>query len=500
MQLLTNGYFYSLNKNNDIYKAILIDRDKIVDCFFNIPTISDVEQIDLHNKFIFPGFIDAHTHFVETGILSLGADLSLTNTVNDAIQLLKMTKPIDGIIIGYNFDQYNYDEKREFTYKELNSVSKTTPLFILRKDGHSCYLNEIAFNLLKLNPKTVGIITKNNKFCGILRGQANSIASKFFKSQIKNDGKIIAFYKAAELAINKGVTTVHAMLGDAKNDLSDLLLYENIKNELHIKIIPYPQVFDIEKVAKLGYNLIGGCLLVDGSFGSHTAALMSSYADSPGNGVLYHSDSFWYNFFMNAEKKHIRVAVHSIGDRAILQILNAIEMAKQKHSKSNLQHIIIHFELTPDYILDKARELDVQLVMQPVFEYIWGGKGKMYEQVLGKERIMQTNRFRSILQRGLLVAGSSDAYVTPIDPLLGIYSAVNHPNPDEKISKLEALRMFTTNAAEVSGDENNLGKIDKEYIANLVVLAENPLATERIDKIKIEQVFINGMGLVLRGV
>jgi hypothetical protein len=126
--------------------------------------------------------------------------------------------------------------------------------------------------------------------------------------------------------------------------------------------------------------------------------------------------------------------------------------------------------------------------MQPAYEYFWGGEGRMYDVRLGPDRRKRTNPLKTLLNKGLTIAGGSDSDVTPMDPLLGIHGAVNHPNPEERISPYEALKMFTINGAKGVFQEDIKGSIEVNKYADLVLLNASPLDVdaENIKEIEVE--------------
>jgi predicted amidohydrolase YtcJ len=138
--------------------------------------------------------------------------------------------------------------------------------------------------------------------------------------------------------------------------------------------------------------------------------------------------------------------------------------------------------------------------MQPTFEYLWGGPEGMYASRLG-ERWRRTNRLRQILDAGLRVAGGSDANVTPPDPLLGLHAAVNHPNHAQRITREEALRMMTLDAAWAAFNEQRHGSLEAGKEASFVVLDEDPLSVpaERIKDIRVLETWSKGRRVHLAG-
>lgn len=486
MRLFHNAIFYQPSPEEPVCQAMLVDDRKIIEMYPEKPDLSGIETVDLQSAYVYPGFIDTHTHSFEGGLYLLGVDLGKVVDLNDVFQLLAAAKPLSGKIIAFNFDENRIAEKRFPTAAELDRIYPDIPVLLRRIDGHSCVINSCA--ALKINwEKSLPV-----GFSGLLRGSWNSQASHWFHLDLDDETILLAYSKAAELGASNGYTTIHTMVGDIRSSQSHYPLIQDNSSRFPLEYILYPQNFNLEQALEFGSSRIGGCLLADGSFGSHTAALHLPFSDQPDHkGSLYHSDEFWLKFIRSAHIAGLQVAVHCIGDRAIDQILKCYETVQLENPK-DLRHEIIHNELTSDPMLDREKRAGVSAVMQPRFDSLWAGPGGLYEKVLGKERTLSTNRLQSIYQRKILLTGGSDWYITELDPLLGIHSAVNLHNPAERLNPRQAIEIYTTNAARLSFDENRLGRLAKDYQADFVCLEKDILTTENIADIPVKSVFKAG--------
>lgn len=490
MKLFHNATFFTMIAEDDILEAILVDDDGIIiDVYRDLPILpSEIEYVDLQNCFVYPGFIDTHTHSFEGGLYNLAANLSHVCSFKELFETLSQTKPLDEKIFGFSLDEMHLDEKRFPTNIELDVLFPNTPVMIRRIDGHSCVLNSCA---LKSIPWSEKIPLNSN---GLLRGRLNDEAANWFH-QISEDWILRAYQEAARIAVQTGHTTLHTMIGNGRNDPEH---YSLIAENLHlfpIDFILYPQIFDVHKALELGAKRIGGCLLADGSFGSHTAALLQPYADEPDNyGLLYHSDKFWSDFVTEAHNKDLQVAVHCIGDRAITQLVNTYSTV-QKNNLKDLRHIIIHNELTNISIIKKMASANITSAMQPMFDHLWAGEDGMYQSVLGKKRVMMTNRFKTLLDHGVKVGGGSDWYVTELNALKGIDAAINHHNPSERLSHFDAIGLYTKNAAYLSHDEDKIGTLEKGKFADMVCTNKNLFLAYDHKKSKITKVIKKGIAL-----
>jgi len=150
----------------------------------------------------------------------------------------------------------------------------------------------------------------------------------------------------------------------------------------------------------------------------------------------------------------LQLSLYTIGDRAIETALNAHEYALEKTGIKGLRHRMEHVELASLSQIKRAKNLGIIFSMNPTYERYWGGPNKMYSERLGK-RYVETNKFREIIDSGLVLCGGSDSDVCDYNPFVGIHSAVNHPVKKHRISLYEAIKIYTINGAYAIFEENN---------------------------------------------
>lgn len=486
MKLFYNAKFYTMDREGEYYSAVLTQNGIIKDIFNEVPEIPGAEKINLKGAYVYPGFIDTHTHCFEGGLYNLNADLNDARSLKDVFEILSETKPLNEKIFASRFDENKIAEQRFPTAQELDEVFPNNPVFIRRVDGHSCSINTKAAKELAKE-----ILLPQN-FNGHLSGVANGKASNWFHRNLSNEVILDAYKNAAEIAVKKGHTTVHTMIGDAHSDTKHFELIRDNLRKFPINFVLYPQITDVNRALEIGASRVGGCVLADGSFGSHTAALTSPYSGTKCNfGKLYRSDEEWTKFISDAHNNDLQAAVHCIGDAAINQILNIYERV-QKENPKDLRHEIIHCELTTDDIIKRMTDANVSAVMQPMFDRLWAGKGGLYEQNLGKERTPRTTRLASIYNNDVLLTGGSDWYITEMDALAGIDAAVNIHNQKEALTPFQAVEIYTKNAANLSHNENDFGRIIKGLNADFVCLNEDIFSSNDIKNIMINSVYRKG--------
>ncbi len=463
-----NATFHTMDSDLPIAKVLVAQYGKVMSLFPETPDPShrvDAEWIDLGGAHVYPGFTDAHTHSFEGGLYSLGVDLRSVKSLDELFQLLESANPIGGMIFASGYDENHIIEKRFPTVDELDRVVPDTPLLLRRVDGHSCALNSIAFRKIDWHGNSP------SDSANPVRGKYNDLAAHWFHRNLDDEGVLSAYKQASELALKAGCTSIHTMVGDSFDDPLHYKLLESHLDDFPVEYFLYPQMFDVKKAVELGASRIGGCILVDGSFGSHTAGLIKPYTDKPETrGNLYRSDNFWQKFVQEASDNNLQVFVHAIGDAAIRQYVDAVKMLGKTRARE-LHHTVIHCELTNDRILDDMAEFGMYAAMQPVFDKLWGGPEDLYERVLGIERTRRTNRLKSMHDRGILIAGSTDWYITELNMLLGIHSAINHNNPDERLTLDQATQLFTVNPPKMIGAGDRLGLLKPGYQADMTCLS-----------------------------
>ena len=501
-KVLYNGTIITLEDSNPRVEALAIRDGEIIALGSNeeILALSEPREgsIDLKGKTVVPGFTDAHVHFMATGLNMLGIKLNQANSVEEVLEKIKegVERLEPGqLVLASGLDTNNFEEERYPTLQELDRIAPDNPVFINRVDSHSCFVNSQTIDLIKLPIDMQGVETnQDGQPNGFMRKKANSFVRNKVLGIIPEKRRIKAARVAAKEALKVGITTVHALEGGPLFNYKDVKTLINIEDQLPIHLVIWHQTMDMDQIEKEGLIRVGGCIVLDGSFTSRTAAINEDYSDDPGNnGVLYYDQETVDKFVERAHKSGVQISVHVLGERAIDQILTAYQKAFDKYPRQGVRHRLEHFELPSQEQIEWAADLGIILSMQPAFEYYWGGSG-MYGSRLGKERALRTNPFRSIVDAGGTIIGGSDSDVTEMNPLVGIQGAITHSNPEQRLTPKEALRLFTINPAYSVFEETLRGTIKVGKYADLTVLDQNPLEInpENIDQIKVEMTICEG--------
>lgn len=484
-----------LDPGSTVAEWVLVESERIAAVGAGEPPSAD--RVIRTEGVILPGMIDAHVHLTATGLFGTGLDLREARSVPEVLEAVEgfVASASGDWIVGGNFDPGRNQELP--TRQELDRVSRGRHLLISRVDGHSCSVNSATLEALQLDPRLPGIeLDDVDTPTGILRDRARHEAGARFLSRLPDSEVRRAQEAACRIALARGVTSVHEMAQQARD--FEVLMASRSDYPIHVR--PYLATFDVGVVIEAGLDCIGGDLFLDGSLGSHTAALTLPYEDKPGStGTLYHSDEQITSWLVEASRAGVQTAVHAIGDAAIDQALRGMEEAFLRLGPEGalgarrLRHRIEHFEMVSPGQVDRAGRLGIVASVQPMFDRYWGGPDGMYFTRLGK-RALGMNPFSRMLKAGLIVAGGSDSTVTPLDPFLGIAAALQHHVEDFAVSIEEALRMFTIWPALAGHQESERGSIEKGKRADLCVVSEDPtvLAPEEIAKIEVIETWVSG--------
>lgn len=431
------------------------------------------ERVDLQGKLVLPGFFDCHAHFVQTAIKGISVDLNGAKSykeIQERIDFWVEKHPRTSMIRAFGLEISDLEEGRYPDRKTLDKFTKDYAIWINSRDFHCSMLNTRAFHELKVPLIMDGVEYDEHDIpTGIIYGKVNALTRKKIIQSFSPSERYSSIIELSQNIIKKGVTSIHIMEGGYEfyeNDAEDMHKY---KDDLPIDIKLFYSTMDFRKIEKMKLDRIGGDIFMDGSFSSKSAAIAENYKNHKDNGELYFSQEEINEFILKSYEKNLNTTLHAVGDRALEQLLNAHSLAKSKFPSNNLRHRIEHVELSSKEQRERAKELGLIFSMQPAYEYFYGGKGRMYEERLG-ERYRYTNQFRKIIDDGIIICGGSDSDLTPIDPLLGIHAAVNHPVEENRVDVEEAVKFFTINAAYSVKEESIKGTIEIGKIADLAIL------------------------------
>lgn len=455
---------------------------------------------DLRGMTILPGFIDTHEHLMLTGSQATAVhldDVAHMDALLEKIADCAGRTPPGQWVRGSYLNEQVLTEKRMPTRGELDRAVPAHPVFIMHATCHMCSLNTRALEILAPPLDLAGLDKENGAPSGIIRdpGILTCIHPAMARI-IPQEAKIGFLQHAAEMALDRGITTVHALDGGDLGPGDTRIIWRH-RDRLPIRVVCYNQSMDLAEIRELGLPRVGGCICADGAFEAHTAALFEPYADEPDNyGALTYSQATMDTFIATAHRAGLQIAIHCESERSIEQVLWAMEKAIRAFPREDHRHRIEHLELPTRNQIHRMAAAGIMAAMQPAFIPAFIGRNGLehYEALLGKPRLERVHPYRSILDAGIPICGGSDSPVTPYNPLAGIQAAVTHPNQAERVQLVEALRMFTRTAAWSAFEEAEKGSIEAGKLADLVVLGNDPyqVPVDTLDAIDVKGVCLGG--------
>lgn len=454
----------------DDYKTHLTNRSKV---------------IDARGGSVTPGFIDSHFHVVMTAVSD--SWVSLEGVKNYRAAGKKLKSAYSGkkgeLIIGTKLDPQYLEEGEMPGRTILDKYCKDAPVAVYSADYKILALNTYGILYFKVPFSLNGVeVDDSGMPTGIFTDQAGAVLDNKIFSAMTDEDRKKAVDRLVPQLFGLGLTTVAAMEGgnmsssfDESPDAEFIYKYgENYKIAMEL----FYQTTDIRSVIEKGLHRIGGALYVDGTIGGRTAALCADYSDAPGKKGIYSiPPSQLRELVAECYRNNLQVGLDAIGDGAIEECLKAFEYAEERYPARKLRGRIEHAEMITQSQMLRAEKLGVILSMQPTYEGLWGGAGKMYQHRLG-ERYKQTNAFREILDCGIVLCGGSDSNVTDPNPMLGIHYAVNHPVKRHRITVEEAIRMYTASGAYGLFLEEHLGSLTAGKYADAVIFPVDLKSTD----------------------
>ncbi len=455
----------------------------------------DLKVVDCQGGAIVPGLHDCHAHLTDTGLLS--GDHDLGDCASIAQILRRLTRLADPLVFAGNYEQHHLAERRSPLMRELDSAAADRPVLLTRIDGHSCVVNSAAWALVDIGDLEGVDRDDHGTPSGRLFGPANYAAQRQFTRKLSAEVNRAADERAAALALAAGITTLHnVIVGDAP--LEELQELKRANEALPLRVFTKSCTTDVAKVKKLGGRIFGGDIFLDGSIGSHTAAVSSGYCDAAGDGLLYLTRADLYQLFDEAAEAGLSPGVHAIGDRAIEEAIAAWEAVIAKRGPlREVRPSIDHFEIARADHIARAARCGLMLSMQPAFDFLWGGDDGMYAERFGARRARAMNLMGSAVRAGCTICGGSDSPVTKLSALLGIQSCLDHHVCAERLTAEQALRAYTADAAKLAFEEHERGVLAAGMAADFALL-ERPIDAVPVRQIKDIGVLLTVVGGVIR--
>ncbi len=438
--------------------------------------------VDLGAAWITPAFVDAHVHATATGLAATGVDLDGCASGAEALDRLRRHALASraGIVLGTRWDDFAWPEGRPLTAAEVADAAPGRAVLLNRVDGHSCVVDAGTLARLPLDRLEGVGRDADGRPTGFLAERAGEAARRLVLGALPAAQVAAARDAACARAAALGIATLHEMGHPGTSGLDDALAWHhgNAEGRWPVEVLVWWA--DIDPGGGLPAGLHpGGDLFLDGSIGSHTAAVSAGYRDAAGHGELFHDDDRVAAYFTAWTAAGRGAGVHAIGDVAIEQALRGLEHAAREHGADAVRrcrHRVEHVELTrPDHP-SRLAALGVVASVQPVFDALWGGADQLYARRFGPEAALASNPFSALAQAGVPLAFGSDSTVTPLDPWGAVVAAERHLG-GAGLSRAAAFAAHTTGGRFV-GEQDDVGALTAGARADLAVWDRDPAAVE----------------------
>ncbi|MCP4671851.1 MAG: amidohydrolase [Desulfobacula sp.] len=499
-----HGKILSLDKDNNVYNYLIEDQGCIIYLGDSLPReyAQDDSIVELGNRALLPSFGDGHMHFSNWALIAVSYfDVRDAKDIGEIQKIIRKQMTDRGkskTIIAFGVSKHSVREKRLIVREELDEVCPDIPLVIICYDGHSAVCNT---KMLEKFPEKIKNLRGFKADKGHLFQEAYFKGTDYAASLVPPLDLVKSIVKSFDLLAKKGIGLIHATEGIGFPRDLDITLVSLIakarakKNRFQTRL--FFQTMEVEKALKRKLPRIGGCFAtaLDGCFGACDAALHEPYSNDQDNkGIFFQGKEEVFDFAKQANRAGLQIEMHAIGDAAVSRAVEAIEAALLDYPRKDHRHTIIHACLIPPHDLKKIAQLGIGITMQPGFLISPLEPIEYSNKILGS-RVKKSSPLQSILNAGIHLSGGSDAPVTHPDPIEGIYGACNHPyDPDQSISIIDALKMFTYEVAWTSFDEKERGSLETGKIADMVILNQDPLALQpnELRSLKVEKLFLSG--------
>jgi predicted amidohydrolase YtcJ len=447
--------------------------------------------IDAGGAMLVPGFIDAHVHFIDGGLRLASVQLRDARTPAEFARRIgdfARTVPAGTWITGGDWDHQRWGgalPERGW----IDSLTPDHPVFVSRLDGHMALANSAALRLARLGRDAADVAggTIVRDAAGEPTGLLKDNAMDALWAVVPEPPPAIAdraLDAAMRYVAEQGVTSVHDM-GSWRNVA--IFRRAHAAGRLTTRIYAAVPLADWQRLRDTvdahgrgdAWLRLGGLKgFVDGSLGSHTAAMLEPFTDAPGDtGLLVNTPEDLYAWVKGADAAGLHPIVHAIGDRAIRLQLDLFERVAREHGPRDRRFRIEHAQHVHPDDVPRFAALGVVPSMQP---YHAIDDGRWAERVIGPGRARGTYAFRSLLDAGARVAFGSDWFVAPPTPIEGIYAAVTRRTlddanpagwvPEQKIGVEDALRAYTIDAAYAEFAERDKGSLERGKLADFVLI------------------------------
>ena len=489
--IIHNAVVYTVNKDFEKATAVAVKNGKFIAVGGEdlIELYSAKSIVDLNGFPIYPGFIDAHCHFYNFGLLQQQLDLSGTKSFEEVIQRITgYVESNPGVpVLGQGWDQNTWEIKEYPTKEILDQRFPNELIAVKRVDGHALLVNQKVLDLAGIDSSTEvdgGVVVRvDGALTGVLIDNAmDSVYQALPKPTIKQQEE--ALLVAQKICFQNGLTTVD----DAGLDKEQLELIESMQKRNILDIRVYGMIsntpenleyyLDKGPIKTERLNIRSVKVYADGALGSRGAALKKDYSDEKGNRGSFVTpvEEIEALAFILA-KKGFQMNTHAIGDAANHEVLNAYKkvLTIDPDPRWRIEHAQVVSEIDREFFGSK-----ILPSIQPTHatsDMFWA------DERLGEGRIKNAYAYKTLLDWSGRVALGTDFPVEHVSPLKTFYASVARTTEkqlplggfqiEDGLTRTEALKGMTIWAAYANFEEEIKGSIEVGKMADMVILKED---------------------------
>ncbi|TKH01595.1 amidohydrolase [Peribacillus simplex] len=469
------------------------------------------------DQLIMPGFHDFHLHIMQGAVALNSVNLFAARSVDEALEMISEfaeSKPENQWVIGFTWDAGYWDSQQLPTRHSLDRILPDRPALMFHAEGHYAWVNTKALEIANITRHTenpsYGIIERdeNGEPNGILFEKAmDAVIRHAFNFSNAHKNEIFSNFLAHTASL--GVTAVNDLHGLKTIESLDVFKEFEDKDKLTTRIHLWPALNgDLEHSKQLRetyqsdkLRVSGLKQFIDGVITARTAYLLDPYADQPETcGESAFTPETIKKWVVDADNEGFSIRFHAIGDGAIRLALDAYEEAQKANGKRDSRHSVEHIEVIHPDDIHRFKELGVTASIQP--DHLAMSERGVYTERIGTEREKHVFSINALQKAGANLAFGTDFPIDILNPLLQIYRAVTRIDssgktvwhPHERITLAEALKAYTVGPAYGAFREQELGTLEVDKLADIVVLERNlfEVPVEEIPDTKVQLTIVDG--------
>ena len=520
--IFINGKIYSLDNSNTIYEAAAISEGKILDLGSNKDITDKYKSdnvVDLKGAVVLPGFTDCEASLIEfsqnLNFINMGLAASIADVKKLVAEKVKNAKPGEWIgAYGWDPSKFTEAEQELLDRKVLDEVAPNNNVYILDITGSTVWVNSKLIQTAGITKNTQVSgngeieLDDNGELTGIFYDDAQSIIKEKVPEISKDDYNSMIEKGSSEL-LKYGITEIH----DRSVSVEGLGVIKELidKNKFPVRLYAVLSAEDkgiddylkkgIEEDYKGHLTVRSVSIDYDGAFEDQDAAMKNDFLQEPKRKVPYSDEFVIEGAMKKALEKNFQFCVKAVGDRALNSSLKVIEKVLKEKNPSDHRTIIDQISFADIADVNKLKDLKIIPVITP--------ETNLYDAVnapalIGTDEAKKCGLWNSLLKSSGYLAAGSDFPYHQINPFIQLYylstrqaadtSKTAVPNPDQKLTLLEALKCYTVYAAYSGFEEKKKGSLEKGKYADMIVISDDIFSGDpkKLLNVKVLKTIIDG--------